>query len=114
MIVQLGERFELQKFVSRGTMKAIQGSEQRTVSLGGDRHRAAILFADIRGYTAFSEKRDPEEVVHVLNGYFQELSDIVAANHGDIDKFVGDQIMAVFDGRLMSKHAVQCAIKMMK
>lgn len=113
MIVQLNERFELQKFVSRETMKAIQGSDRRVVSLGGERRRAAVLFADIRGYTAFSEKRDPEEVVRVLNGYFQELADIVAANHGDIDKFVGDQIMAVFDGGRMTKHAVQCAVRMM-
>lgn len=114
MIVQLNERFELQKFVSRETMKAIQGSDQRVVSLGGDRRRAAMLFADIRGYTAFSEKRDPEEVVAVLNGYFQQLADVVAANHGDIDKFVGDQIMAVFDGARMTKHAVQCAIEIMR
>jgi adenylate cyclase len=113
MIVQLNERFELQKFVSRGTMQAIQGSEVRTVSLGGERRRAAVLFADIRGYTAFSEGRDPEEVVAVLNSYFQTLSDLVVANHGDIDKFVGDQIMAVFDGSRMTKHAVQCATAIM-
>jgi adenylate cyclase len=114
MIVQLSERFELQKFVSRETMKAIQGSDRRVVSLGGERRRAAMLFADIRGYTAFSETRDPEEVVAVLNGYFQQLSEIVAANHGDIDKFVGDEIMAVFDGAKMTKHAVQCAIEIMR
>ena len=77
MIVQLNERFELQKFVSRGTMQAIQGSDHRTVSLGGERRRVAVLFADIRGYTAFSENRDPEEVVGVLNSYFQQLSDLV-------------------------------------
>jgi len=113
MIVQLNERFELQKFVSRGTMQAIQGSDHRTVSLGGERRRVAVLFADIRGYTAFSENRDPEEVVGVLNNYFQQLSEMVHANHGDIDKFVGDQIMAVFDGSRMTKHAVQCATDFM-
>lgn len=114
MIVQLNERFELQKFVSLGTMKAIQGSDARTVSLGGERRSVAILFADIRGYTAFSENREPEEVVTVLNQYFQRLADIVTAHGGDIDKFVGDQIMAVFAGTKMSKHAVECAIDMMK
>lgn len=113
MIVQLNERFELQKFVSRSTMQAIQGSEVRSVSLGGERRRVAVLFADIRGYTAFSEGRDPEEVVAVLNSYFQQLADLVIANHGDIDKFVGDQIMAVFDGGRMTKHAVQCATDFM-
>lgn len=113
MIVQLNERFELQKFVSTGTMKAIQGSEKRTVSLGGERRAMTILFADIRGYTAFSENRPPEEVVSVLNSYFQRLADIVVLNHGDIDKFVGDQIMAVFAGGHMAKHAVECSIAIM-
>ncbi len=114
MIVQLNERFELQKFVSLGTMKAIQGNDARTVSLGGERRSVAILFADIRGYTAFSENREPEEVVTVLNQYFQRLADIVHAHHGDIDKFVGDQIMAVFAGSKMSKHAVECSVDIMK
>jgi adenylate cyclase len=113
MIVQLNERFELQKFVSAGTMRAIQNSDARTVHLGGERREMAVLFADIRGYTAFSENREPEEVVTVLNSYFQKLADIVTANHGDIDKYVGDQIMAVFAGANMSKHAVECAIGMM-
>ncbi len=113
MIVQLNERFELQKFVSRGTMKAIEESEHRQVSLGGERRRVAVLFADIRGYTAFSEGREPEEVVEVLNSYFQTISDIVAENHGDIDKFVGDEVMALFLGENMTTHAVECAIAIM-
>ncbi len=113
MIVQLNERFELQKFVSRGTMKAIEETDGKEVSLGGERRRVAILFADIRGYTAFSEGREPEEVVAVLNSYFQTISDIVAENHGDIDKFVGDEIMALFVGSNMTKHAVECAIAIM-
>ncbi len=50
----------------------------------------------------------------MLNQYFQRLADIVTAHGGDIDKFVGDQIMAVFAGTKMSKHAVECAIDMMK
>ena len=113
MIVQLNERFELQKFVSVGTMKAIQENDERVVSLGGERRRTAMLFADIRGYTAFSENRPPEEVVEVLNIYFQELSDIVIACNGDIDKFVGDQIMAVFSGPDMEEDATDCALQIM-
>ncbi len=113
MIVQLNERFELQKFVSRGTMKAILGNDEREVSLGGERRRVAIMFADIRGYTNFSESREPEEVVEVLNSYFQIISDIVTQHHGDIDKFVGDEIMAVFGEADMTKNAVECAMSIM-
>ncbi len=113
MIGQLKERFELQKFVSRETVSAIQKAGSYEVSLGGERRRVAILFADIRGYTAFSESREPEEVVAVLNSYFQEVASLVSDNHGDIDKFVGDEVMAVFYGRNDAKHAVQCGIAIM-
>jgi len=114
MIVQLNERMELQKFVSHGTMDAIQKSDGQSVSLGGERKEVAILFADIRGYTAFSEGRSPEEVVNVLNHYFQEMGELVSKFNGDIDKFVGDQIMAVFHGENKSVDVVECALSIMK
>lgn len=114
MITQLNERMELQKFVSQGTMQAIQNSDDRSVSLGGERESVAILFADIRGYTEFSEAREPEEVVRVLNHYFQEMGDLVSRHNGDIDKFVGDQLMAVFHGERMARNAVKCAIDIMQ
>ncbi|MFK7903036.1 MAG: adenylate/guanylate cyclase domain-containing protein [Nitratireductor sp.] len=114
MIVQLSERLELQKFVSHGTMKAISTSNDSKVSLGGGREKVSILFADIRGYTAFSETREPEEVVSVLNHYFQKLGDIVTKHNGDIDKYVGDQIMAVFHDDKMGENSVRCALEIMK
>ena len=110
MIVHINERFQLAKFVSGGTMAAIQKSDGEGVRLGGERREVAILFADIRGYTAFSESRDPELVVEVLNYYFQRQADLVAAHHGDIDKFVGDQIMAIFHGEDMAANAVACSL----
>jgi adenylate cyclase len=110
MIVQLNERFQLAKFVSGGTMAAIQKSDHEGVKLGGERREVAILFADIRGYTAFSEGRDPETVVEVLNYYFAKLADTVAEHRGDIDKYVGDQIMAVFHGDDMVENALACGV----
>ena len=109
MIVQVNERFQLSKFVSHGTLSAIQHSEKGEVHLGGSRKRIAILFADIRGYTAFSESREPEVVVDVLNHYFANQGEAVVRNNGDIDKFVGDQVMAVFAGPEMSLDALRCA-----
>jgi adenylate cyclase len=110
MIVQINERFQLAKFVSGGTLAAIQKSDHEGVKLGGERREVAILFADIRGYTAFSEGRDPETVVEVLNYYFQRLADVVQEHHGDIDKYVGDQIMAVFLGDEMVDNALACCL----
>jgi len=111
MIAHLGERFELLKFVSAGTLNAIKETHGESMKLGGESVDVTAFFADIRGYTAFSEGRDPEVVVEVLNHYFQSLADIVIAHHGDIDKFVGDQIMAIFQGEEMARNAVACALK---
>lgn len=110
MIGQINERFQLAKFVSGGTIDAIRRSGGEGVKLGGERREVAILFADIRGYTSFAESRDPELVVEVLNYYFQRQADLVSEHHGDIDKFVGDQIMAVFQGEDMATDAVACSL----
>ena len=110
MIVQINERFQLAKFVSGGTIAAIQKSDIGGVKLGGERREVAILFADIRGYTAFAEPRSPETVVEVLNSYFQRLADLVADHRGDIDKYVGDQIMAVFLGEDMAADSTACCL----
>jgi adenylate cyclase len=112
MIVGLTERLHLEKFVSGGTMAAIRLSKHHGVRLGGERCRATMLFCDIRGYTAFAESHEPDLVVEVLNFYFQHLTGIVKEYQGDIDKFVGDQILAVFTGEAAEANAVRCALAM--
>lgn len=57
---------------------------------------ATVMFADIRGFTSFSEKRDPAEVVNVLNEYFTMATEIIFKYGGHVDKFIGDEIMSVF------------------
>jgi adenylate cyclase len=114
MVVGLNERFQLAKFVSGGTLSAIKGSDHEGVRLGGERRLATMVFSDIRGYTAFAEQHDPEVVVEVLNLYFQHLAELVARHGGDIDKYVGDQIIAVFQGEDMVTNAVRCALAMQR
>ena len=110
MIGGLAERLKLERFVSGGTMAAIRLSETQAFELGGTRKRATMLFCDIRGYTAFAERHEPGVVVEVLNFYFQHLADLVREFDGDIDKFVGDQILAVFTGEAAERRAVDCAM----
>ena len=112
MIVGLAERLKLERFVSGGTMAAIRLSESQTVELGGTRQRATMLFCDIRGYTAFAEQHEPALVVDVLNFYFKHLTGLVRDFEGDIDKFVGDQILAVFNGAHAERRAVECSLAM--
>jgi adenylate cyclase len=110
MVVGLNERFHLQKFVSGGTMMAIRDSAGG-IRLGGQRRRVTMLFSDIRGYTAFSERVDPEVVVEMLNLYFQHQAEIIQNHGGDVDKYVGDQLLAVFQGEDMVGDAVRAAIR---
>jgi class 3 adenylate cyclase len=66
------------------------------VKPGGDKKEATIFFADIRGYTAFAEGKDPEYIIDVLNAYFREAVEVVVRHRGYIDKFIGDAIMAAW------------------
>lgn len=79
----------------------------------------AILFADIRSFTNLSEKMPPQDVLNFLNAYFREMNVPINENHGFVDKFIGDAIMALFDRQEGSKQnnakdAVRAAIGMQK
>jgi len=62
----------------------------------GQEYELGILFADIRGFTAFAEKLPPYDVVHVLNRYFHVMGAAVARHGGRIDNYMGDGLLALF------------------
>ena len=68
----------------------------RPSSASANEQEIAILFADIRGYTQFSEHRLPYDVVFVMNEYFKAMGEAVEASGGHLDKFIGDGVMALF------------------
>src|SRR5207249_1210268 len=84
--------------------------------LGGQRREMTVLFSDIRGFTTFSEKGQPEDIVHTLNEYFTRMVHLVFLHKGTLDKFVGDMVMALFGAPLADPHhpdhAVECALDM--
>lgn len=110
MIAHLAERLELMKFVSRGTVSAIQQAEEAGVARGGTRRRVAVVFTDIRGYTEFSEAVPPEVVIEMLNKYLDVQTDLVQARGGDVDKFIGDALVAVFEGEDRERRAVAASL----
>lgn len=66
------------------------------LELGGSRQSAAVLFTDLRGFTRYSEHREPEEVVSQLNAYLEAMVAPIRIEGGVVDKYIGDSIMAVF------------------
>ncbi|MFZ4444242.1 MAG: GAF domain-containing protein [Planktothrix agardhii] len=84
--------------------------------LGGKRKDVTVLFSDIRGYTTLTEKLQAEEVVTMLNSYFEEMVDTVLGYKGTLDKYIGDALMAVFGSPApLADHpwmAMQAAVEM--
>ena len=83
---------------------------------GGVLREATVLFSDIRGFTAMSERLDPQSIVSMLNEYFEIMVDIVFENEGTLDKFVGDELMAVWGAPVgqadHASRAVRAALQM--
>ena len=81
------------------------------IGVGGQNKDVTIFFSDIRGFTAFSEKRTPEQVVEMLNEYFSAMVAIINRNGGVVDKFIGDAIMAVWGAPHTQPDDTQRAVK---
>ena len=87
-------------------------------ALESERRNVTVLFADVSGFTAMSEKLDPEVVTALMNGCMRNLADIVTRYEGHVDKFIGDCIMAIFGAPVAHENdpelAVRAALDMMK
>jgi adenylate cyclase len=70
-----------------------------------------MFFSDIRGFTTFSERRSPEEVVSMLNRCLSLQADLVRKFDGDVDKYVGDAVFAHFAGPDMVLNAIRCGVE---
>lgn len=110
-------RNQLCRYVGKDLVDKLMVSRDGQL-LKNERKDVTILFADIRSFTALSEHMEPEEVVAMLNEYFSIMIEIIFKYNGMLDKFVGDQIMAVFghisnekDG---ARSAVRAALDMQK
>lgn len=89
-------RQAFERFVAPNVVERILRNPEG-LQLGGERRPISVLFADIRGYTAFAEGEDPQRVVGVLNDYLAVAADTILAREGTLDKFQGDAVMALFN-----------------
>lgn len=110
-------RAQFQRLLSPNLVEqVVQGKLQ--LEKGGALSEVTLLFSDIRGFTAMSERAAPQEIVRMLNEYFEQMVDVIFRHEGTLDKFVGDEIIALFGAPVPIANAelaaVECALDMRK
>ncbi len=103
------------RYLSKEVVESLLASPEG-LRLGGEKRSITIMMSDLRGFTALSEKLDPEQVVAVLNNYLGKMAEIVTGYNGTIDEFIGDAILALFGAPIHreddAERAVVCALQM--
>jgi len=115
MTMHLKEKLQMQKFVSPITRKMIKKSlftNSRTLS--SQKCEVALLFSDVRDFSGFAQKHSPETVVKLINIYLDLQAQIVEKNYGSVDKFMGDQVMAVFEDPGSHTNLIKAAVDIQK
>ncbi len=86
------------------------------IALGGERREVSVLMSDLNGFSAMSERLEPERVVELLNVYLGKMTDIIDDYGGTIDEFIGDAILVIFGAPIKradhAERAVACAVAM--
>ncbi len=110
------ERQRLREQMGRYVSSEVTASVVDGLRVEGRRTDVTVLFTDLRGFTSLSEHLPPEDVVKMLNDYFEQMVKIIDAHGGWVDKFIGDGILAVFGAmRGQPDHAARasaCALEL--
>jgi adenylate cyclase len=100
----------LTRYVSEEVAREILGNPTQNLQLGGQSCEVSVLFADIRGFTHFSEQRHPSQVIEMLICIFSRLTPVVFDYHGTLDKYLGDAIMAFYGAPIPSPNSPEQAV----
>jgi class 3 adenylate cyclase len=108
-IPRLRERFEMLKFLPKHTQAMIEESSQVDLQVASRRH-VAVLESDIRGFSTLSEHLSPEATIAMLNRYVRVQAEVIVEHDGSIDKYMGDAVLAVFEGDDRCRRALDAAL----
>lgn len=107
-------RINFARYVSSQVMQKILSGDKSI--LDGVTKKVTFLFSDLRNFTTLSETRTPQEVVSILNKYFEAMLSVIFKHQGMLDKMMGDGLMVTFgaivDDDRQASHAVECAVEM--
>jgi adenylate cyclase len=115
MIFEEGEKRKIRKsfaqYLSPGVIGLIEKDPQKYIHPGGETRDLTVMFSDIRGFTTISEGLSADELVRLLNEYLGAMTDILFANLGTLDKYIGDAIMAFWGSPYPQTDHALCACK---
>ncbi len=104
----------LEKYVPLKLVRTLLENNEEPV-LGGRTEELTIFFTDVRGFSTFSEKMTPESLAEMLGQYLQTMTNVVSAESGTVDKFIGDAVMAFWNApRPVDDHAYRAALAALK
>ncbi|MCM2282552.1 MAG: CHASE2 domain-containing protein [Bdellovibrionaceae bacterium] len=105
-----------EKYVSPAIVAEVL-ADPSNIELGGKKMDLTVMFSDVRGFTTISEKLDPRALSDLLNSYLTPMTNLVFANKGTLDKYMGDAIMAFWGAPIHfgdhAQHAARCALQML-
>ncbi len=109
LLGELREKQVMEKFLSKSAAEMIQRTDPGAAA--GERRPVTVLFSDLKSHAAFKEgSEDPKEVLRRVNHSLSRQAELVERYGGQVDKFVGDRMMAIFKGEDRVWPAIRCAI----
>ena len=103
------------RYLSTEVMNSLL-EDPTALAMGGEKRKVTIMMTDLRGFTALSERLNPEQVVQMLNSYFEVMVDVVIQYHGTINEIIGDALLVIFGAPQempdRAQRAIACAIEM--